>query len=169
MDGYPSVSGVGLEAGPVCTVLLGSQGLQSPAAGADFIYTVPDAGAVYEVIAIRARLVTSAVVANRLVHAVVKDAAGTEVYRVGADIAVTATKTVIYTFSPAAGGIGGGVTTNNDVAYPIPEGPYLPRWTIGSVTGAIDVGDQWSQLAIWYRALYPSGNGYGGDGDGNGD
>ena len=153
MDAYPNVSGVGLEQGPVCDVLLGSQSLQSPAAGADFTFTVPDVGSVYEVVAIRARLVTSAAVANRLVHCVVKDAASNEVYRVGIDLAITAGLTTIFTFSPAIGAIVGGHTNNNDIGYPLPMGPYLPRWTIGSITTAIDTGDQWSQISIWYKQL----------------
>ena len=153
MDGYPSVSGVGLEHGPVCDVVLGSQLLQSPAAGADFTFTVPDVGSVYEVVAIRARLVTSAAVANRLVHCVVKDAAANEVYRVGIDLAITAGLTTIFTFSSAIGSIIGGHTSNDDIGYPLPSGPYLPRWTVGSVTTAIDTADQWSLISIWYKQL----------------
>ena len=153
MDGYPSLSGVGLASGPVTNVALASTSVQSPAAGADFTITVPDAGNVWEVVAIRARLVTSAAVANRLVHCVVKDAAANEVYRVGIDLAITAGITTIFTWSVALAAIVGGHTTNNDIGYPLPEGPYLPRWTIGSVTTAIDVGDQWSQISIWYKQL----------------
>ena len=153
MDGYPSLSGVGLAEGPVTNVALASVSVQSPAAGADFTITVPDAGNVWEIVAIRARLVTSAAVANRLVHCVIKDAAANEVYRVGIDLAITAGVTTIFTFSTALASIVGGHTTNNDIGYPIPEGPYLPRWTIGSVTGAIDTGDQWSQISIWYKQL----------------
>lgn len=164
-----AVSGVGLEAGPVQTVLLGSQGLQQPAAGADWTYTIPDAGAVYELVAIRARFVTSAVVANRAVAVIVKDAAGTEVFREGLDTAVTASLTTIWTFTSEAGTSAGGVATVKAVALGIPEGPYLPRWTISTVTTAIDVGDQWSQIGVWYRALYPSGAYPGANGNGGGD
>ena len=153
MDGYPHVSGVGLQDGPVCDVLLGSQLQQPPAAGADFTFTIPDVGSVYEIVAIRARLVTSNAVANRLVHAVVKDAAGNELYRVGADLAITASLTTIYTFAPTIGSIIGGHTTNNDIGYPLPEGPYLPRWTIGTITSAIDTADQWSFISVWYKQL----------------
>lgn len=162
MDAYPRVSGVGLQDGPICDVVLSSQLLQSPAAGADFTFTIPDVGSVYEIVSIRARLVTSAAVANRLVHCVIKDAATNEVYRVGADLAITAGLTTIYTFAPAIASIVGGHTTNNDIGYPIPEGPYLPRWTIGSLTTAIDVADQWSLISIWYKQLalgYPPDEG----------
>ena len=153
MDYGPSLSGVGLATGPVSNVSLASQSVQSPPPGTDFTIVVPDAGNVWEIVAIRARLVTSAAVANRLVHCVVKDAAANEVYRVGIDLAVTAGITTIFSFSSALASIVGGHTTNNDIGYPIPEGHYLPRWTIGTVTGAIDVADQWSQISIWYKQL----------------
>lgn len=169
MNGYPSVSGIGLQPGPVCSVLLGSQGQNPPVAGADFAYTIPDVGAVYEIIAIRARFVTSAAVANRGVAVTVKDAAGTEVFRGGFDTAVTASLTTIFTFSEYAASATGGVTTTKAVAIELPEGPYLPRWVIGSNTTAIDVADQWSQVAVWYRALYAGGEPYQGDGPNNAD
>lgn len=151
-----AVSGVGLAAGPVQTVLLSSQAQNPPAAGADFAYTIPDVGAVYEIVAIRARLVTSAAVANRGVAVTVKDAAGTEVFRGGFDTAVTASLTTFWTFSPYAASSSGGVALTKAVAIELPEGPYLPRWVIGSATTAIDAADQWSQVAVWYRALYPT-------------
>ena len=153
MDYGPSLSGVALATGPVSNVSLASQSIQSPAPGADFTIVVPDAGNVWEIVAIRARLVTSAAVANRLVHCVIKDAAANEVYRVGADLAITAGITTIFSFSSALAAIVGGHTTNNDIGYPIPEGHYLPRWTIGSLTTLIDTGDQWSQISVWYRQL----------------
>lgn len=156
MNGYPSVSGIGLQAGPVQTILYGSQGQNPPAAGADFAYSIPDAGAAYEIVAVRARLVTSAVVANRGVAVTVKDAAGTEVFRGGFDTAITASLTIIFTFGPVAASSSGGITTTKAVAIELPGGPYLPRWVIGTNTTAIDAGDQWSQIAVWYRALYPS-------------
>lgn len=155
LSGYDYLTGVGLADGCYRQLNIVSLPLPSPAAGADFAFTIPDGGFPVQIVAIRGRLVTSAVVANRLVHAVVRDAAGTEVYRLGFDGAVTATKTTFVTFSPAMGGISGGITTNNDLGFSVPDGPYLPRWTIGSLTTAIDAGDQWSQLAVWYMAVMP--------------
>ena len=155
LSGYDYLTGVALSEGCFRQLNIVSRPVASPAAGADFTVKVDDAGAPWQIVSIRARLVTSAVVANRLVHCVVKDADGNEVYRIGFDGAITASKTTIFSFTPAAGGIAGGITTNNDLVYSIPDGPYLPRWTVGSVTGAIDVGDQWSQIAVWYMAVLP--------------
>jgi hypothetical protein len=155
VNGYPDVSGIGLNSGPVSSVLLGSQAQQSPAAGSDFTYTIPDAGGYYEIVAVRARLVTSAAVANRFVAIQVKDAAGTELWRAALDSAIVASKTVLFTFAPTTGSIDGGLTNTLVLNYPLPDGPYLPRWTINSVTTAIDTADQWSQVAVWYRAYYP--------------
>lgn len=153
-----AVSGVGLQAGPVQTILLGTQTQLQPAAGTDFTFTIPDAGAVYEIVSIRARFVTSAAVANRAVAVLVKDAAGTEVYREGFDTAITASLTTIVSFTSGAVSGLGGISQVKAVTLPLPEGPYLPRFTISSVTTLIDAADQWSQIAVWYRALYPSGN-----------
>lgn len=149
------VSGVGLQTGsfPDCQVV--SYAVPSPAAGSDFTITLPGSGGIWELVAVRARLVTSAQAANRLVHFTVHDQNSNEVYRVGQDAAIVTGKTVVYTFSPYIASITGGNTTNNDIGYPAPAGPYLPNWTLGSTTGNIDAGDQWSVISAWWKAYFP--------------
>lgn len=153
MNGYPSLSGVGLAEGPVSNVALASTVVQSPAAGSDFTLTVPDAGNVWEIVSIRARLVTSSAVANRVVSVLVKDNNGTEVFRSAFDTAITASLTTVFSISPQVGTVNGGLTNGKAITMPIPDGPYLPRWTISTSTVSIDTGDAWSQIAVWYRQL----------------
>jgi hypothetical protein len=153
VNGYPTVSGVGLEHGPVSNIALASVPVTQPAAGADFTLTVPDAGQVWEIVAVRARFVTSAAVANRFLTFNVKDAAGNIVFQTAFGTAVTASITEGVVLSQMFASVSGDVSNTKIVTLPLPEGPYLPRWTINSVTTAIDTGDQWSQIVVWYRQL----------------
>lgn len=134
-----------------------SQVVAPPAAGADFTVTTPDSGAqgMWQIIAVRARLVTSATVANRFVALAVKDEVANEVYRVGYDTAITAGLTIICTFTPAVTSVVGGITNVKSLAFPLPPGPYPSRTAFSSVTTAIDTGDQWSQIAVLYQRLTP--------------
>lgn len=135
-----------------------SQSVAPPAAGSDFAVTTPDTEAqgMWQVVAIRARLVTSATVANRFVAVAVKDENGTEVYRVGYDTAITAGLTVICTLAPAVSTVVGGVANVKALTFPLPAGPYASRTVFSSVTTGIDTGDQWSQVAVIYQRLTPS-------------
>lgn len=135
-----------------------AQSFPNPAAGADLTITTPDTAAagMWGIVSIRARLVTSATVANRLVAVVVKDQTADEVYRVGFDTAITASKTVIVTASPAVATVAGGVSSVLAVTFPLPFGPYPSRTAISTVTTAIDTGDQWSQVSVLYQRFSPN-------------
>jgi len=135
-----------------------AQSFPNPAAGADFTITTPDtlAQGMWSIVAIRARLVTSATVANRFVQFVVKDQTADEVYRVGYDTAITAGNTVILTFAPAVATITGGVTNVHALTFPMPAGPYPSRTAFSSVTLNIDTADQWSQLSVLYQRFSPN-------------
>jgi hypothetical protein len=135
-----------------------SQPVPAPAAGADFTITTPDtlAQGVWQIVSIRARLVTSATVANRFVALTVKDEVANEVCRVGFDTAITAGLTVFCTFTPAVSTVVGGVTNVKALTFPLPAGPYPSRTAFSSVTTNVDTGDQWSQIAVIYQRLTPN-------------
>lgn len=155
LSGYDYLTGVGLQDGCYRQLNIVTAAQKAPAAGADFAVVVPDAGAPWQLVSVRARLVTSATVVNRFVSAIVQDAAGTEVYRVGFGTALVASTTYIITFSPWVGSVQGDVTNTKTVTFPVPSDPYLPRFTIGSATGGLDTGDQYSQVQAWYAAVLP--------------
>ena len=149
------LSGVGLQTGTFTDCHIVSQLIPSPAVATDLTVTIPGAGGIYEMTAIRARLVTDANAVSRYVSVLVKDANGTEVYRYGYETAFVAGTTYILTFAPVSSTAGGGVTNTKAVTLPIPEGPYLPNWTISTSTASIQAGDQWSQVAVWSRSYFP--------------
>ena len=153
MDYGPTLSGVGLAEGPLSNVSLASVPVTSPAAGADFVIPIPDAGNIWEIVAVRARFVTSNAVANRFLTFNVKDAAGSVVFQTAFGTAQTASITEGVVLSKMFSSVSGDVTNTKIVTLPLPEGPYLPRWTINSVTTAIDTADQWSQIEVWYKQL----------------
>jgi len=155
LSGYDYLTGVGLSEGCYRQLNLVSQAVKAPAAGTDFSVQVPDAGAPWEIVAVRARLVTSATVANRFVSAVVTDNNGDEYYRAGFDTALVASTTYVLTFTPSVATVVGGVTNTKALTFPIPGGPYLPRYSVASVTAAIDTGDAYSQVRVWYAAVLP--------------
>lgn len=148
-------SGVGLQTGsfPDCHVV--SQLIPSPAVATDVTVGFEGTGGIHELVAVRLRLVTDGNAANRFVTVLVQDAAGTEVYRYGYETAFVASTTYYLTLTPAVGSANGGVTNTKAVTLPIPEGPYLPSWKITTSTASIQVGDQYSQVALWRRSYFP--------------
>ena len=155
LGGYDYLTGVGLQDGCYRQLNIVTAAQKSPAAGADFSVQVPDGGYPWQLVAVRAQLVTSAVVVNRFAAAVVKDAAGTELYRVGFGTALVASTTYIITLSPFVGSVQGDVTNTKTVTFPVPDAPYLPRFSVGTITTAIDAGDAYSNVVAWYAAVLP--------------
>lgn len=158
VGGYESLSGLGLNGGCYDSLNVVTAAQKAPSAGADFSVAVPDADAPWQLVSLRAVFTTSAVVANRFVAAIVKDAQGNEVYRVGFGTALVASTAYVVTLGPWVSSAQGDVTNTKTVTLPLPDGPYLPRFTIGSVTTAIDVGDAYSALQAWYVAALPNGD-----------
>lgn len=155
LGGAQELHGIGISSGCYSRLNIVTSAFKSPAAGADFSVQVPDAGAPWRLVAVRARLVTSAVAGNRFLAAVVTDNNADEIYRAGFDTALVASTTYIVTLSPAVTGIVGGVTNTKSLVIPVPAEPYLPRFSIASVTTAIDTGDVWSQVRCWYVSSLP--------------
>lgn len=119
-----------------------------PAVGADWSF-VPSSGDRVQLQAITARLVTSAVVANRVPAITVTDIAGNLVAIEGAQVAQAAAATVTYCWRP--GNIQGSSNTAGNVYDGTIPGFWLPAGcAVGSKTLAIDVGDQWSLVFATY-------------------
>lgn len=127
--------------------------IPNPAAGADFAITAPGQG-FWRVLSLAFRLVTSAAVANRTVTLVADD--GTSVFfRTNASIQQAAGATVDYgAFAGASSGGFAGVVGVEPLSQ---DGIWLqPGWRLRSVTGAIDVLDQYSAIAALVEE-YPNG------------
>lgn len=150
-----TISGAGLQTGPFSDTEIVSQGVSAPAAGADFTVTVPNDGAIRELVAISAQLATSSAVANRVVTLLVKDYTGTEVFRYANGTSVTASLTIVYCLSPQFTTTAGDIAATKQFSIPIPRGPYLPGFKISSSTAAIDTADQWSHIQAWWRLCRP--------------
>lgn len=149
-------AGVGISDGIYRKRTIFSRPLAQPAAGADFSIQVPStAGNLYRIAGVVGTFTASGNVANRILGAVIKDGAGNEVYTISYDANVTASTVVTVCLSPQFATVVGGITDSKVLGFPIPAGPLLPRWTIGSLTGAIDASDQWSSVAVWGEQLSP--------------
>jgi hypothetical protein len=129
------------ELGDIAAVAL----VPTPAAGAEWSVVVPN-GSVWDVLTARAVLNTSAVVANRNVRVTVSDGT-TELGRVGAAVAQPASIVGVHSFglqdAPDFAGAGG-LTFN----HPLPATRVVGNGVIASLTQNLDVGDQWSGIAL---------------------
>lgn len=121
----------------------------NPAAGADWTYTVGAGGAVgsrQRIIAITAKLVTSAAVATRQVVLAVKSGA-TLLWEIAAGATQLASLTQTYNFGPGAPTQTTVIATTLSTGLPV-DFSLGNGFTISSVTTAIDVADQWSAIAV---------------------
>lgn len=120
----------------------------SPAAGAEWSLAMP-AGVYWELLDVRALLTTSAVVATRTPRLRVSDPNNIDVQRFGVASAASASSAVSYEWSAGLG------MTNNTAAtaqgLPTPPQAMLPGFTISSLTGNLDAGDQWSSIVLLVR------------------
>ena len=119
-----------------------SAALGNPAAGADWS-NVPGAGK--EAILIRARLVTSATVANRQVQFQILDNAARLVFATPLLPAQAASATVDYFFNATTPT---SAATGAQVFGQIPAIPLGAGWTIQTVTTLLQAGDQWSNITV---------------------
>lgn len=125
----------------------------NPGVGAEWRLTASGQGTL-RVVAARALLTTSAVVANRLAALTISD--GTDLFAtIPAPAAITASKAGIVSTMAGAPSVG---ATDGPLLYPSPTDGWvlLPGWSIGSLTAGLDVGDQWSAIRM-YVVEYPTG------------
>lgn len=120
----------------------------NPAAGADFTVTVPS-GKFWRLLTMIATLQTSAVVAARAVKLFIDD--GTDnLYETGNnDTGHSASITAQYSFAPGCPMSTTAVPASAVLRhFPVPEMVLMPGYRIRIVTGALDVGDQWSAIKL---------------------
>jgi hypothetical protein len=120
----------------------------APAVGAEWAQAVP-AGVAWEVLSVQQSLATSAVVATRNPMLRALDPSGNEVGRIGPAATLAGSLTNTYTYWPGFGyasSIGRAQMSLPDPALLLPAG-----FVLGSVTSALDVGDQYSAIVLMVR------------------
>lgn len=118
----------------------------NPSAGAEWLATVPG-GAVWIVQNIFYTLVSSAVVATRVSNLRWTDGS-MEIGRLSCSVTQPASNTLKYTWWKSLGSVntagGGGFASIS-----LPKVYMFPGWTVGTITSAIDVGDQYSAVSVY--------------------
>lgn len=126
--------------------------VKSPAAGADWKYTVD--GRYYErLISARYVFTASAVVANRTIVLDITDANGVIIGEAAGSAAITANAVYHEFFSTSAPDYA--YNPASSVYHWFPDLLLPPGWSVQSVTTGIDVGDQYSSLVLLVQR-YPS-------------
>lgn len=120
----------------------------NPAAGAEWIYTVP-AGVILCPITVRCTLTTAVAVANRYNRILFSDATPVALAAAQLDLAVVAVNTVLFHYAQ-------GMTPINPAAHGLKTAPcpivYLqPTHTIASLTLNIQAADQYIDIRITAR------------------
>jgi hypothetical protein len=124
----------------------------SPTVGTDWSVSVPG-GVTWEVLAVSAQLLTSAVVANR--SPTLRFTDGTSVVvRLASNSNATASQSSQWSWSRL---LGASYSTglNTGSSLPLPDVPLQPAWVLSSSTVGIDVGDQWSSVLVYVREWSP--------------
>lgn len=155
LPSYRSISGVGLGSGTYGNLNLATTSFTSPAVATDWKITIPDTGQLWQIVAIHSQLVTDSNAANRIFTFNIKDHDGNIVYETGITTNITASLTIPITLTPQVASVVGDITAAKSFLVPIPDGPFLPGWTLNSVTTAKQVGDQYSALRAWFIADQP--------------
>lgn len=117
----------------------------APVAGADWTQKI-EAGTWWRIVALHARFAASAVVANRAIRLEYQDGDSNPIWR--ADLADVVAANGVRVVSGALGTGAAGALAGGVSSLGLPQ-LWLPAGFIVKVTtGAIDVGDQWSQLRL---------------------
>jgi len=119
----------------------------NPAAGADFTVTVP-AGKFWRVLSVSAQLVTDATVAARGPKLALDD--GTTIFYecVNSGTGQAASSTCQYSFAPGCSMETASPASGVFKNFPIPECILMAGYRLRMITGAIQVGDQWSAIRV---------------------
>lgn len=120
----------------------------APGAGAEWTVPVPS-GAAWELLSVRDQLVTSAAAANRVATLRLRDADGTELWRIPPVAVQAAAATVRRSYLPAFGYS----TAVEHETLGLPAGPQFlaTGWQLGSITALLDVADQYSGIVLVVR------------------
>jgi hypothetical protein len=128
--------------------LVSAVAVAQPAAGAEWSSPIGNVSFV-ELLAVSYQLVTSAVAANRQSSLLIKDANGIVLGEADAGAVQVAAGTKQYVFQHDLGAPQSIVALTQSV--PLGGVPLQPGWSIGSLTGAIDVGDQYKNIVLIVR------------------
>jgi hypothetical protein len=109
----------------------------NPAAGTNFTLTVP-AGKVWRLLTLAFSLTTSAVVGNRIVRMIIRDAAGNLVFQASTHGTQPATQTVVNNTVPYLQML---AANGQDSLVGVPDIPLLPGMSINTNVGGMDPGD----------------------------
>ena len=116
----------------------------NPAAGADWAFNVIST---LTLVGVAALLTTSAVVANRTVQLTIADNGGHRVYSSPFSGNQAASNAERYSWGAGLALSGAGGSNS----CPTPSGLVVGAgWTIATFTGALDVGDQWSNIVLTF-------------------
>lgn len=124
--------------------------VQSPAAGADWSFTLPS-GAWWRLIAARFQLATSAVVATRVASLEFQDPDGNPWLTLGPGQSQVASLTESYNYAIGLAGVGVAGLGPNTI--PLPNMLWENGWKIVSRTTAIDAGDQLSGVRLYLEEV----------------
>jgi len=116
----------------------------NPAAGVDAIAVVPS-NVRWEVQNLGALLTTSAAVANRVVHLIVDDGQGNQVYNFPASQNQVAASAVQYSAGVSTMVVSFDSATMLVLPFPL---HLSPGWRIGFKTTLLDAADQWTKFAM---------------------
>jgi len=126
------------------TLLPVSQAIANPAAGADWLFTIP-AGLKYFLKSVYFTLVTSATVATRSALLIIDDGAN-RLFRGDVNLTQAASLTQIYSGGSGLIGQTAGILTGT-VAMPT-DMPLLAGWRVGTSTVNIQAADQYSTIRL---------------------
>lgn len=152
MDGYGTTVSV-LQPYSVGRGFPQVKGVASPAAGAGFTYALTGS-AVENLQAVAFRLVTSAVVANRVPVLDVLDGDGAVIASTMAGAAITASLTTTVSFWQGAGAFSG--LTGARLVAPLPDLTLVAGLSVAVSVAAIDAGDQISAVRV-FTEVFPTG------------
>lgn len=120
------------------------ENVTNPAAGADFVLTVPG-GRIWRLLSLRAQLLTDANAANRNVTLRVDDGNGDFAhYPFNTTHAASIDRRYCWVWGPTSAFEASGSSGN--LVQPGPQFLLLPGWRLEVVTGNVQAGDQWSAI-----------------------
>lgn len=123
----------------------------NPAAGHD-LADIPNYGDTFRLLTFRARLATSAVVANRVPHFRFVSPSGNVIHEVVPSAVQAASLTVTYDLVGGSGAANEGSAVSDGVSsLCLPDFWFPAGTTLETATTALDVGDTWS--AVYWSAI----------------
>ena len=121
--------------------------IPAPAPGVDVVAVVPTPSQ-WRVQCLQAQLITSAVIANRVPHLIIKDQLGNYVYNFPAPTNQVASSTMQYSAGTTT--VAAQFDNASVLVLPFPV-KLLQGWSVGFLTTALQAADQWSNAALYVK------------------